>query len=113
MAIQHPVFCRKVEKNKVLVMTVVDIDSLPIDKKDVDVFFIATTESNSLFTGKNPTMTFDVDSKVSAKRYVEIINDKGGGYGVHDTANMSIDGIATEAYWFIKKFKTIMEQMYG
>jgi hypothetical protein len=112
MAIQHPVFCRKVEKNKVLVLTVVDIDSLPIAKDDVDVFFIATTES-SILTGKNPTITIHTNSKVSAKRYVEIINDKGGGYGVHDTASMSIDGIATEAYWFIKKTKSMMEQMYG
>lgn len=111
MAITHPVFCRKVEKNKILVLTVMDIDSLPIDKEDVDVFFIATTESNNLFTGKNPTMTFDVKSKLSAKRYVEIINEKGG-CGVNDTAGSSIGGIATEAYWFIKKFKSMMETLY-
>ena len=48
---------------------------------------------------------------MSAKRYVEILNEKD--VGAYDTEGLSIDGIATEAYWFIKKFKSTMELLYG
>ncbi len=111
MTIQHPVFCRVIGK-QVLVMTVVDMDVIGMDKNDSDTFFIATTSQGNPYTGMNSTITFDRNSKVSSEKYVDIVNKANNNDSLEDTKGNSLTGIAKGTYWFTKRFKTAMDLMF-
>ena len=107
MSIKHPVFCRRVDKDKVLLMTVVDTDSVEFEENDVDVFFIATTNKTNIYTGLNPTIILDKATKMSSDQYVNLINKES--HTVTNTKGQGISGIATGQYWFIRRFKSLVD----
>lgn len=111
MSIKHPVFCRRVDKDKVLLMTVVDTDSVEFNENDEDVFFIATTSNTNIYTGKNPTIILDKTTKMFSENYVDLLNKESP--IVNKTKGLGIEGIAKEPYWFIQKFKSLVEKALG
>jgi hypothetical protein len=91
-----------VGKDKVLLLTIVDRDTLPIED---DCFIMATTTA-SVHTNFNPSITLEMTSKLESKEYTSATNEP-------DTHGESISGILKRPLWFIRKFKSLMEQMYG
>lgn len=112
MAIQHPVYCQRQRDGKVILVTIVTDESVGMTSKDSMIWFIATTDCNNPYTGKNPTITLDHRSKCDSKKYVDILN-KAVGLSLEHTKGMGINGIIRGAYWFIRPFKSIFEQMFG
>jgi hypothetical protein len=113
MAMIHPVFCRRVGKDKVMVFTVLDKESLGLTDKDVDTFFVATTERNIITGLNNATIVIDMKTKTASDKYVKIVNESNPGAWLEETKGMGLSGIATGAYWFLKKTRSLMEQLYG
>ena len=109
MGIQHPVFFRPVDDEKIMVMTVVDRESLP--EITGDCFIIGTTERNPLSLG-NPTITLNMSTVLSSEKYVNVINKADLNAYAEDTKGNSPGGIFRGPYWFIKKIKTLAEQLY-
>jgi hypothetical protein len=99
--IEHPVFARPVGDDRIILITVVDKDTLPAVKEDCFIF--ATTGTN-LYMGKHPAMTLNMDSIIDTKEYAKIADDE-------DTIGNSITGILRKPYWFIRKFKSLIEQL--
>lgn len=99
--IEHPVFARPVGDDKIMLVTIVDKDTLPAVKDDCFIF--ATTGTN-LYTGKHPSMTLNMDLVIDSKEYTEKVD-------VEDTHGMSPNCILTGTYWFIRKFKSLIEQL--
>jgi hypothetical protein len=111
MTIKHPIFCRRVDKDKVLLMTVVDTDSVEFDEDDDDVFFIATTSNANIYTGMSPTIILDRTTKMDSEQYVKYLNEES--HMVDKTKGLGIEGIAKGQYWFIQKFKSLVEKALG
>ncbi len=102
--IQHPVFIRRID-GKTIVTTILNTDLFK-DFPEGDLFVIATTGVSQLKDGL--TISMPVKSAMKSEEYVETIA------GTHeDTKGQCIEGILREPYWFIKKFKSIVEMMGG
>ena len=112
MSTDHVVFIRRIEegpKGKVIVATVLDAESVGLKDDENDVFVMATTES-SIYSGNNPAITLDNPHKQTSKDYVKIISECKGVFA-EDTIGLGMGGVFTGPYWFIKKSKSILEQM--
>ena len=112
MPIEHPVYFQRQEKGpegKVIVVTVVNAESLGLSDSDSTGFFVATT-STSVYSGLNPTMTFNKRTKISTKKYSELLSKKAG-EEIEDTKGQGINLILRGPYWFIKKTQSILEMM--
>jgi len=116
MAAQHPVYVQRVrdgKKNKptdkVIVVTVVDAETLGLNDKDEDLFFLAQT-AVSVYTRMNPTITLENTSKFQSLEYTEGVSKKTGEY-IEPTRGMGISGILRGPYWFLKKVQTIQEML--
>jgi hypothetical protein len=111
MSIQHPVFLRRMGSGKVMVVTVVDEESLniPEDLEDGDCFGIAVT-SNNIYTGGNPQTT--IHSIVGAEQYCKDISEHLG-YDVQSPRGMGISGVMTSPYWCIIPMQTVHDMMGG
>ena len=107
--LRTPVFIRRLEEKKVLVLTIID-DEFVKDFPEHDSFILAHTE-RSIFTRYKITITLDGE-KMDSKKYAKEISDIVG-FEIKDTIGQSIGGIATGLYWFINKTKSIMEQIKG
>jgi len=106
MSIEHPVYFQRQEKGpegKVIVVTVVNAEALGLNDNDETGFFVAAT-STSVYSGLNPTMTFNNRTKISSKKYAEIME-------LEDTKGQGINLILRGPYWFIKKTQSILEMM--
>lgn len=99
--IEHPVFARPMSDDKVMLVTIVDRDTLPLVKDDCFIF--ATTGTN-LYTGKHPSMTLNMDLVIDSKEYTQRAD-------VEDTHGSSPSDVLRSPVWFIRKFKSILEQM--
>lgn len=112
MSIQHPVFVRRIgdgPEGMVIVVTVMDAETLGLEDKDGDLFYLAQTTS-SIYTGNNPSITIEKASKFSSEEYTEGVSKKTGDYHEKTIGN-GIEGILRGPYWFIKKVKTVAEMM--
>jgi len=111
MATTHPVYFQGSGDDKVIVATVLDKETLGFDGKDEMVFMIATTSRDPL--SKNIQIILDKKTKTSSDEYVRIVNKANGPGTVEPTRGMGINGILRGSYWFLKKTKTVIEQLYG
>jgi hypothetical protein len=115
MSIQHSVFLQRQEpgpKGKVILVSVVDAESVGMAESDSQAFVMATT-TTSPYTRMNPTITLEITSKMSAKEYVVGARKSTGDENIEHTKGMGISGILHGPYWFIRKFRTVIEQMGG
>jgi hypothetical protein len=114
MSIQHSVFLQRQEpgpKGKVILVTVVDAESVGMESES-QAFVMATT-TTSPYTRMNPSITLEITSKMSAHEYVEGVRKSTGDGSIEHTEGMGISGVLHGPYWFIRKFRTIIEQMGG
>jgi hypothetical protein len=112
MSIQHPVFLQRQEKGpkgKVILVAVVDAESVGLINSDNQVFVLAST-TISPYTRMNPTITLEASSKMTAKEFVKEAR-RATGDQIEDTQGKGISGILQGPYWFIRKYQTIIEQM--
>ena len=112
MSINHNVFLQRQEpgpKGKVILVSIVDAESVGMKDSESQVFIIGTTTA-SVYSGMNPSITLEAKTKFDAKDFVELVRKETGGF-VEYTEGLGINGILQGPYWFIRKFKTIMEQM--
>ena len=115
MSIQHSVFLQRQEpgpKGKVILVSIVDAESVGMAESDSQAFVMATT-TTSPYTRMNPTITLEITSKMSAKEYVEGARRANGDKSIEHTEGMGITGVLQGPYWFIRKFRTVVEQMGG
>jgi len=104
MATQHPVFIRKLG-NKTVLTTIIDTETLN-DFPEGDSFAIALTDG-SMFPG-TVTICLDAKQAVAAEEYIrEATGEEGGARG------KSINGVLRAPWWFIKKTKTLLDQLAG
>ncbi len=101
--IQHPVFLRCVG-DKTIITTIIPTEELGIPIKD-DMFIIATTGS-SIYTNNNPSITLDSRTLIRPEAYLKTIKQED-----EDIKGNSIGGILRLPIWFVRKVKSIMEQM--
>jgi len=114
MAINHPIYLQRAEKGplgKVTLIAIVDAESVGMKDTDECIWMMATTTPSSLYTGNSPSISLAIDSKMTSEEYVDKLNESG--VGVEHTRGMGISGILKGAYWFIRKTRTILEQMGG
>ena len=116
MAAQHPVYVQRLragKKNKptdkVIVVTVVDAETLGLDDNDEELFFLAQT-AVSVYTRMNPTITLERTSKFQSLEYTEGVSKKTGEH-VTPTRGQGINYILRGPYWFLKKVQTIQEML--
>jgi len=115
MAINHPVYLQRAEKGplgKVTLIAVVDAESVGMKDTDDCVWMMATTTPSSMYTGHNPSISLEIKSKMSSEDYVNGLNKSTGQWHEH-TRGMGITGILKSPYWFIRKFKDVLEMMGG
>lgn len=113
MSIQHTVFLQRQEpgpKGKVILVSVVDAESVGMEDSDSQVFLMGTT-TTSVYSGMNPTISLEMKSRTAAREFVDMARKMGK--DMEHTEGMGIAGILKGPYWFIRKFQTIMEQMGG
>lgn len=110
MDIQHPVFCRRVKNNKVIIMAIIDEASLNLNDSKTDCFYVATTTNDS--STKNPIITLNSNSRLSAKDYVKIVNEHSN-TNLEDTEGKSIEDITKAPYWFIRHIKAVMAKIFN
>lgn len=100
--IQHPVFIRRTGK-KTIITTIIDSDLLT-EYPPGDIFVTATTGESPMKDGL--TITLPIKEALASEVYVETVA------GTHeDTRGTGIDGILKRPYWFVRKFKSIVEMM--
>lgn len=110
MSIQHPVFLRRVKEGKVIVITVMDEETLNLPEgMTEDCFGIATT-SNNIYTDGKPQMK--INTVVSSDQYVKDISDQMG-YEVEHPRGQGVNGILRGPYWCIIPMKTVEDIMGG
>lgn len=106
MGIQHPVFIRPVDKDKLMVLTIINRDVLPQIK--TDSFIIATTDTSPLSLG-NTTITLIEETLITSDRYADVVNKADNSRGVENTIGMGVDGVLRGAYWFNKRVMTFAD----
>ena len=105
--IQHPVFIRKIGA-KAIVMTIIDTKSVS-EFPDGDSFVIGKTD-RSIYTGDNLNIALDSRTIMDSESFINVMSDNVG-YPIAKTTGNTPDGILTEPIWFIRKSKSILEQM--
>ena len=103
--IQHPVFLR-CQGEKTIIVTIVDTEDLGLPV-DGDMFIVAGT-SSSIYSGNNPTITLDNRTLIRSKAFLKTLKVD---QEEEPTEGNSIEGILRMPIWFVKKCKSILEQM--
>jgi hypothetical protein len=112
MAAQHPVFIRRIGKGptgKVIVVTILDAETVCMADDESEIFYLAQTQK-TLESRSNPAITLEKSSKFTSEEYIKAISKSTGEY-VESTEGKSISGILTSPYWFLKKVKSLTEQL--
>jgi hypothetical protein len=110
MAAQHPVFLRRVSEGKVIVLTILDSETLGLKDGEDETFCMATT-STTIYSNNNPSMELLVESKMSAKEFVD--RAQKDGYNLEYTTGQGLSGLVRSPFWFIRKFKSVYDLMGG
>ncbi len=117
--IQHPVFLRGLGGGKAMLATVVDVDEIgiPEEHKKDDCFILACT-SRTILSNNNPAITLDLSTVHTTPDYMKAMNRADDSiWSDHEiergTHGMGLGGIMTSSFWFIKKFKSAVEQLMG
>jgi len=80
VSINHNVFLQRQEpgpKGKVILVSVVDAESVGLKDSEDQVFMMGTT-TMSVYSNMNPTITLDNRAKCTAKEFVEIAKKETG-----------------------------------
>lgn len=101
-----PMFIRQTAEGKAILLTIIDPEELGLPTEG-DRFILVTSTKN-IYTGNKPTMTLDLSSVLTPEEYLARADSD-----EESTQGMGIGHILTIPIWFIKKFKSVVEQMSG
>ena len=96
-------------EGKVIVVTILDAETVGMADEESEIFYLAQTQ-RSLESRGNPAITLEKSSKFTSKEYIEELSKKTGEY-YEPTEGNGISGILTSPYWFLKKVKSLAEQL--